>query len=100
MPAAAPAAAPPPASPAVAFAEAAERALDSGEASAFASDELTRALTAAVRLYAAKIDAGDGFAPVAGGSVTPTDVVVVVSEMLRAVDLNLFDLAMWYRRAR
>ena len=100
MGAAAPAAAPPPASPAAAFAEAAERSLDRGEASAVTNDELTRALTAAVRLYAAKIDAGEGFAPVAAGSVTPTDVVVVVSEMLRAVDLNLFDLAMWYRRAR
>jgi hypothetical protein len=100
MPAAAPAVSPPPASPAVAFAEATERALDSGQPSAVTNDELTRALTAAVRLYAAKIDAGEGFAPVAGEKVTPTDVVVAVSEMLRAVDLNLFDLAMWYRRAR
>ena len=100
MTAAAPTVAPQTGSPALAFAEAAERALEIGESSAVANDELTRALTAAVRLYAAKTDAGECFAPVAAESVTPTDVVVVVSEMLRAVDLNLFDLAMWYRRAR
>jgi len=100
MTAAAPMVAPQAGSPALAFAEAAERALERGEASAFANDELTRALTAAVRLYAAKTDAGEAFAPVAAATVTPTDVVVVVSEMLHAVDLNLFDLAMWYRRAR
>ena len=100
MTAAAPTVTPQIGSPTLAFAEAVEHALESGEASAVANDELTRALTAAVRLYAAKIDAGEGFAPVVAERVTPTDVVVVVSEMLRAVDLNLFDLAMWYRRAR
>jgi hypothetical protein len=30
--------------------------------------------------------------------VTATDVVVAVSEMIRAANLNLFDVAMWYRR--
>lgn len=29
-------------------------------------------------------------------TVTPTDVVVTVSAMLRAADLNSFDLAMWF----
>ena len=31
---------------------------------------------------------------------TATDVVTTVSEMLRAVNLNIFDLAMWFRRSR
>lgn len=31
-----------------------------------------------------------------GAEITPTAVVVAVSAMLRAVDLNSFDLAMWF----
>jgi hypothetical protein len=30
--------------------------------------------------------------------VTPTEVVTVVSEMIRTAGLNLFDLSMWFRR--
>ena len=32
--------------------------------------------------------------------MTATDVVVTVSEMLRAADLNAFDLSMWFRHPR
>ena len=39
-------------------------------------------------------------APISAERATPTEVVVIVSEMLRAVNLNVFDLAMWYRRPR
>ena len=58
-------------------------------------------MSAAVKLYAAKaeVQAGEAPAPpVSAERVTPTEVVVVVSEMLRAVDVSLFDLAMWYWR--
>lgn len=83
------------------FAQAAERVLASGAADEVASAELERVLTAAIKLYAAK---AEGVAtpapPVSADKITPTEVVVVVSEMLRAVDLNLFDLSMWYRRAK
>jgi len=82
-----------------AFADAAERVLASGAADEVASAELERVLTAAIKLYAAK---AEGVAtpapPVSADKITPTEVVVVVSEMLRAADLNLFDLSMWYRR--
>jgi hypothetical protein len=89
------------ASAAGAFAEAAQRALASGAAAQIASADLERALTAAVKLYAAKAEAeATPPPPVSADKITPTEVVVVVSEMMRAVDLNLFDLSMWYRRAR
>ena len=81
------------------FAEVAERALSSGTASQIASRDLERVLTAAVKLYAAK--AGTEATPpppVSADKITPTEVVVIVSELMRAVDLNLFDLSMWYRR--
>ena len=84
-----------------AFADAAERALASGAAGSIASGDLERVLTAAIKLYAAKAEGQEAPPPpVSADKITPTEVVVVVSEMLRAVDLNLFDLSMWYRRAR
>jgi hypothetical protein len=84
-----------------AFAEAAERGLAGGGAAQIGDDDLQRALTAAVKLYAARAEAAEAFPPpVAPERVTPTEVATVVSEMLRAVDISLFDLAMWYRRGR
>ena len=82
-----------------AFAAAADRALAAG--AEIASADIARAMSAAVKLYATKTESEDRPAPpVASDRVTPTEVVVVVSEMLRAVDVSLFDLAMWYRRPR
>jgi hypothetical protein len=84
-----------------AFVEAAQRVLASGGAAQISSADLEHVLTAAVKLYAAKAEAEAMPAPpVSADKITPTEVVVVVSEMMRAVDLNLFDLSMWYRRAR
>jgi uncharacterized Ntn-hydrolase superfamily protein len=86
-----------------AFAAAAERALAGGEASQLAGGDIERAMSAAVKVYAARTEALTGETPappVSVERVTPTEVVVVVSEMLRAVDVSLFDLAMWYRRPR
>jgi len=82
-----------------AFAAAATRALGDGAASRIASGDLEQALTAAIKLYAAKAEAeGQCPAPVAADKITPTEIVLVVSELLRAADISLFDLAMWYRR--
>jgi hypothetical protein len=86
-----------------AFAGMAERALSSGDFSRIGSSGLERVITAAVKLYAAKAEAEAEetlAAPVSAEKITPTEVVVVVSEMLRAVNLSLFDLAMWYRRPK
>ena len=58
-------------------------------------------LTAAVRLYAAKVDLdGSSMSPVTADKLTPTDVVVSVTAMVRAVGLNLWDLSMWFQRPR
>ena len=90
-------------SAAAAFAETAERALASGAVSQIDSADIERVLTAAMKLYAAKVEA-DGAPvpppPVSAETLTPTEAVVVISETMRAVNLNLFDLSMWYRRAR
>jgi hypothetical protein len=82
-----------------AFAAAAERALASGDLGSVSNESLARVMTAAVRLYAAKADAdGETFAPVEPEKMTPTDIVVTVTALIRAVGLNLWDLSMWVQR--
>jgi hypothetical protein len=84
-----------------AFVAAAEHALASGKPEAVPDEELQRVLTAALRLYAAKVDLGDsGASPVVPDKLTPTDVVVSVTAIVRAVGLNLWDLSMWFQRPR
>ncbi len=58
----------------------------------------TNLLTCATLLYAKDSMGGRRFHDVflQDVTVTPTDVVVTVSAMLRAADLNSFDLAMWF----
>jgi hypothetical protein len=58
-------------------------------------------MTAAVRLYASRCEVRAAFpAPLIAEKVTATDVATVVSEMIRAADLNMFDLSMWHGRPR
>lgn len=59
-------------------------------------------LAAGVRLYAWKVEQQQRhFLPIATReAVTPTDAAVTVTELLRAVNLNLFDLSMWAGRPR
>ncbi len=83
------------------FVAAAEAALRAGDPAAVPEADLRAVITAAVRLYAARVEAtGACPPPVSAEQVMPTDIAVMASELIRAVDLNLFDLAMWYRRAR
>ncbi|MGC1349334.1 MAG: hypothetical protein WA858_06095 [Xanthobacteraceae bacterium] len=89
------------ASSADAFVAAAERALASGDLDLVADAELVRVLTAGLRLYAAKVDLDDrSFSPVTADKLTPTDVVVSVTAIVRAAGLNLWDLSMWFQRPR
>ena len=39
-------------------------------------------------------------AVVAPERVTPTDIVVTVSALIRAVGLNLWDVSMWFNREK
>jgi hypothetical protein len=87
------------ADPSAAFCAAVERALKRGEPQAISDAALRRVLTAAVRVYAAKAeDAGREIAPFLDNAVTATETVTAACAMIRAADLNLFDVAMWFRR--
>ena len=81
------------------FVAAAERALASGQPGLVPDTELERVMTAAVRLYAAKSeDRAQELAPFGDRPVNATEAVTAICAIMRAADLNFFDLAMWYRR--
>ena len=83
------------------FVEAAEHALATGRLEQVTDAELERIMTAAVRLYAAKAEAdGSPARPVTPELVTPTDVVVTVSALIKSAGLNLWDVSMWFNRAK
>jgi hypothetical protein len=85
--------------PGAAFCQAVESALKRGEPQAINDEMLRRVLTAAVRVYAAKVEeAGYEIAPFRENTITATETVVAACAMIRAADLNLFDVAMWFRR--
>ena len=61
-----------------------------------APDDIT---TAAVKIYAAKVERrGHDVAPFTPGTVTATETVVTACGMIRAADLNMFDVAIWFHR--
>jgi hypothetical protein len=59
--------------------------------------EAIQALTASMcKLYSAVVEQGAPYLPVGPRSgVTPTDVMVVASKLLRATNLQVFELGMW-----
>jgi hypothetical protein len=73
------------------------------EAAATVSDEaVQKMMTAAVKLYNRKSNAeGRAFLPVISEqALTPTEAVQGACELIRAVNLNPFDLALWFSRPR
>jgi hypothetical protein len=73
-------------------------ALQGGDLDAIPDEALREVLTAAVKAYAAKAEANGEFPPFEPEAVTATETVVAACAMIRAADLNLFDMAMWFRR--
>ena len=86
------------AQPGTAFAALARTALERGRPDAIPDDVLRDVLTAAVKVYAAKAERRGELVPFATNAVTATETVVTACAMIRAADLNLFDVAMWFHR--
>jgi hypothetical protein len=83
------------------FVAATEHALSAGQPGEVSDADLERVLTAAVRLYAAKAETDQPPAqPITPSRVTPTDIVVTVSGLIKAAGLNLWDVSMWFNRAK
>jgi hypothetical protein len=77
----------------------AQAALARGEPDAIPDDELQKLFAAAVKLYTAKVERrGAGLNPFPENIITATETVVAACAMIRAADLNIFDVAMWFHR--
>ena len=74
-------------------------ALKRGAPDAITDKTLQQVLTAAVKIYAAKVERrGHDVPPFTPGTVTATETVVTACGMIRAADLNMFDVAIWFHR--
>jgi hypothetical protein len=81
------------------FCAAARDALKRGEPDAISDKTLQQVLTAAVKVYAAKVERrGHDVEPFPRGTVTATETVVTACGLIRAADLNMFDVAIWFHR--
>jgi hypothetical protein len=81
------------------FCAAARDALKRGDPDAISDKTLQQVLTAAVKVYAAKVERrGHDVEPFPRGTVTATETVVTACGLIRAADLNMFDVAIWFHR--
>ncbi len=82
--------------------EAAKELVEKGEASRVSDEAVAQIITAAVRLYYAKSELEDRPVPAivqeGDKTITPTEMLVAVSEMLRDVRLGPMELGLWFRR--
>jgi hypothetical protein len=84
---------------AVDFCALARAALKRGEPDAITDRRLQEVMTAAVKVYAAKVERrGHDVVPFPPHSVTATETVVTACGLIRAADLNMFDVAIWFHR--
>ena len=70
-----------------------QRALAAGNLEVLSPEALQTLMTAACRLYSAQAENGSTMLPV--GEVTPTDIMVTASGLMRAGNLAVFELGMW-----
>lgn len=76
-----------------------EEALDHQRLEGLADADLQRLMAALIRISGAKSQMEEGWAPLAiddpAALPTATEVMATVSQILRAVDLQVFELGMW-----
>jgi hypothetical protein len=58
-------------------------------------ESIQKLMTIAVKLYVARRISTPDLTPFTSGVVTATDVAVATTQMLRAVNVELFELALW-----
>jgi hypothetical protein len=83
-------------SEAIGIAQQIELALKEGRLDVLTPEAMQFLIAALCKLYSANVEQGAPYLPVNSRSgVTPTDVMVVASKLLRATNLQVFELGMW-----
>jgi hypothetical protein len=73
-----------------------ERALASGKLDTLTPEALHALMGACCKTYAMRVEAGENLLPIPQRStVSPTEVMVTASGLLRAANLAVFELGMW-----
>jgi hypothetical protein len=73
-----------------------EQALADGRLDVLTGEALQALMAAAIKAYAAQVEAGNPVAALGQRTtVTPTEVMVTASGLLRAANLAVFELGMW-----
>lgn len=79
-----------------ALAEEIRLSLATGDADAVPSEAVQALVAAACRAYGASVEAGHGYPILSDRDcLTSTDVMVACSALLKAADLQVFELGMW-----
>ena len=85
---------------AAAFASSVNALIQSGEVADIPDDVLSSVFTAAVKAYAARVDKTEREPQIFDTRlVNATEGVTAACAMIRAVDLNMFDVTLWYNRS-
>jgi hypothetical protein len=73
-----------------------ERALAKGQLDTLTAEALQALMSAVCKSYATRVEAGEQLLPLGQRStVSPTEVMVTASGLLRAANLAVFELGMW-----
>jgi hypothetical protein len=72
-----------------------ERSIVDDKLDTVSAEALQKLIAAVCRVYTARRQAGEQFAPVPKNSITATDVMITASGLLKATDLAVFELGMW-----
>ena len=73
-----------------------ERALAEGRTDAISTEALQALIAATCRVYSARMEVREDLLPLPNRSqVMDTDVMIMASGLLRAVNLQVFELGMW-----
>jgi hypothetical protein len=72
-----------------------ERSIVDDRLDTVSAEALQKLMAAACRVYTARREAGEQFAPVPKNSISATDVMITASGLLKAADLAVFELGMW-----
>jgi len=75
-----------------------EKAVRAGELAAVRSEDVTSLATEAIKLYAAYVEELESEIPPIDSTVSTTEAMVMACALLRAQQMNPFDLALWFQR--